>query len=292
MLKSMTGYGRSRTSVNGYEITFEIRSVNNRYLDVSVRLPRVYGYLEEKIKKGVQAKASRGKVDVYLSVERPVGEGAEIRLDAALASQYASALRTLARDEGLLDDVSVSTLARFPDVFSQKAKEEDEGVVWESVKVAMDEALDEFCAMRRREGEALFRDLDGRLDTMAAILDKIRALSGEALQQYRARLEERIREFLGDRELDEGRLLTEVGIIADRIDTGEEMTRLASHIDQFRALIRQDAPSGRTMDFLVQEMNREVNTIGSKCSMLEITSLVIDAKNEIERIREQIQNVE
>ncbi|MBP5288311.1 MAG: YicC family protein [Clostridia bacterium] len=292
MIKSMTGYGRSRMTVNGYDVSFEIRSVNNRYLDVNVRLPRVYGYLEEKIKKAVQERVSRGKADVYLSVERPAGEAAEIRMDAALANQYLEAMRAYAREAGLRDDISVTSLSRFPDVFTQKAKEEDEDLVWESVRAAVEAGLDQFVAMRQREGEALFRDLDARLDTMAELLEKIRAYSGDALRQHREKLEEKLREYLADREIDEGRLLTEVGLIADRIDTGEEMTRLASHIDQFRGLIRQDAPGGRTMDFLVQEMNREVNTIGSKCAMLEITQLVIDAKNEIERIREQIQNIE
>lgn len=292
MIKSMTGYGRSRVTVNGYDISFEIRSVNNRYLDVNVRMPRVYGYLEEKIKKSIQDRISRGKTDVFLSIERPTGVAAEIRMDTALADQYLEAMRQYARESGLRDDVSVTALARFPDVFTQKAKEEDEDLVWESVRTAVDEALDQFVAMRQREGEALFRDLDARLDTMSGLLDRIRALSGDALRLHREKLEEKLREYLQDKEIDEGRLLTEVGLIADRIDTGEEMTRLASHIDQFRSLIRQDAPGGRTMDFLVQEMNREVNTIGSKCSQLEITQLVIDAKNEIERIREQIQNIE
>lgn len=288
----MTGYGRSRVTVNGYEISFEIRSVNNRFLDVNVRLPRVYAYLEEKVKKAVQERVSRGKADVFITLERPAGEAAEIRMDTALASQYLAAMREFAREAGLRDDVGVTAIARFPDVFTQKAKEEDEDLVWASVSVAATEALDRFIAMREREGEALFRDLDGRLDTLSVLLEKIRALAGDAVRLHREKLEEKLREYLADKEIDEGRLLTEVGLIADRIDTGEEITRLASHIDQFRGLIRQDKPGGRTMDFLVQEMNREVNTIGSKCSQLEITQLVIDAKNEIERIREQIQNIE
>ncbi len=292
MIKSMTGYGRSRMTVNGYDVSFEIRSVNNRFLDVNVRMPRVYGFLEEKIKKAIQERASRGKVDVFLTVERPTGEAAEIRMDTALANQYLEAMRAFAREAGLRDDISVTSLARFPDVFRQKPKEEDEELVWDSVRQVAEAGLDQFIAMRQREGEALFRDLDARLDTLSALLDQIRAHSGDALRVHREKLEEKLREYLADKEIDEGRLLTEVGLIADRIDTGEEMTRLASHIDQFRSLIRQDTPGGRTMDFLVQEMNREVNTIGSKCSQLEITQLVIDAKNEIERIREQIQNIE
>jgi len=292
MLKSMTGYGRCSDTVEGFEITFEIRSVNNRYLDTNIRLPRIYGYLEEKIKKAIQKTASRGKVDAFLTIERPAGDMAQIALDEALAEQYVAALRKIADKFHLKDEISVSSVARFSDIFTKKVKEDDTDTVWRAVEQVVNRALSDFLAMREREGESLFCDLDARLDRMEQILSQIRLHSGEALAQYRQKLETRLREFLEDRQIDENRLLTEVGIIADRIDTGEEITRLASHIRQFRALIRQDTPSGRTMDFLTQELNREVNTIGSKCSMIEITQLVIDAKNEIERIREQIQNIE
>lgn len=292
MIKSMTGYGRYSDSIDGFEISFEIRSVNNRYLDTNIRLPRIYGYLEEKIKKAIQKKAARGKVDAFLTVERPAGETAEIVLDEALAAQYVGALRKIAENHGLRDDISVSSVARFSDIFSKKVKEDDEDAVWNAVESVVEKALDAFLAMREKEGENLFRDLDARLDKMEQILEKIKAHSATALSEYREKLETRLKEYLADTQIDESRLLTEVGIIADKIDTGEEITRLGSHIDQFRKLIRQDTPSGRTMDFLTQELNREVNTIGSKCSQLEVTSLVIEAKNEIERIREQIQNIE
>lgn len=292
MIKSMTGYGRYSDSIDGFEISFEIRSVNNRYLDTNIRLPRIYGYLEEKIKKAIQKKAARGKVDAFLTVERPAGETAEIVLDEALAAQYVGALRKIAANHGLRDDISVSSVARFSDIFSKKVKEDDEDAVWNAVESVVEKALDAFLAMREKEGENLFRDLDARLDKMEQILEKIKAHSATALSEYREKLETRLKEYLADTQIDESRLLTEVGIIADKIDTGEEITRLGSHIDQFRKLIRQDTPSGRTMDFLTQELNREVNTIGSKCSQLEVTSLVIEAKNEIERIREQIQNIE
>lgn len=292
MIKSMTGYGRYSDSIDGFEISCEIRSVNNRYLDTNIRLPRIYGYLEEKIKKAIQKKAARGKVDAFLTVERPAGETAEIVLDEALAAQYVGALRKIAANHGLRDDISVSSVARFSDIFSKKVKEDDEDAVWNAVESVVEKALDAFLAMREKEGENLFRDLDARLDKMEQILEKIKAHSATALSEYREKLETRLKEYLADTQIDESRLLTEVGIIADKIDTGEEITRLGSHIDQFRKLIRQDTPSGRTMDFLTQELNREVNTIGSKCSQLEVTSLVIEAKNEIERIREQIQNIE
>lgn len=292
MLKSMTGYGRSSDCIDGFEISFEIRSVNNRYLDTNIRLPRIYGYLEEKIKKAIQKKAARGKVDAFLTVERPAGDTAEIVLDEALVSQYVSALHKIAENHGLRDDISVSSVARFSDIFAKKVKEDDADAVWRAVEPVVEKALDAFLAMREKEGENLFRDLDARLDKMEQILEQIKGHSAQALAEYREKLEERLKEYLADTQIDESRLLTEVGIIADKIDTGEEITRLASHIDQFRKLIRQDTPSGRTMDFLTQELNREVNTIGSKCSQLAVTSLVIDAKNEIERIREQIQNIE
>jgi len=292
MLKSMTGYGRCSDSVNGFEISFEIRSVNNRYLDTNIRLPRIYGYLEEKIKKAIQKRAARGKVDAFLTVERPAGDTAEIVLDEALAAQYVSALRKIAENHGLRDDISVSSVARFSDIFSKKTKEDDEDAVWTAVEPVVEKALDAFLAMREKEGKNLFCDLDARLDRMEQILEEIKTHSASALSEYREKLEIRLKEFLSDTQIDESRLLTEVGIIADKIDTGEEITRLASHIDQFRKLIRQDTPSGRTMDFLTQELNREVNTIGSKCSQLAVTALVIEAKNEIERIREQIQNIE
>ncbi len=292
MIKSMTGYGRYSDSIDGFEISFEIRSVNNRYLDTNIRLPRIYGYLEEKIKKAIQKKAARGKVDAFLTVERPAGETAEIVLDEALAAQYVGALRKIAENHGLRDDISVSSVARFSDIFSKKVKEDDEDTVWNAVESVVEKALDAFLAMREKEGENLFRDLDARLDKMEQILEQIKAYSATALTEYREKLEARLKEYLADTQIDEARLLTEVGIIADKIDTGEEITRLGSHIGQFRKLIRQDTPSGRTMDFLTQELNREVNTIGSKCSQLEVTGLVIEAKNEIERIREQIQNIE
>jgi uncharacterized protein (TIGR00255 family) len=186
----------------------------------------------------------------------------------------------------------VSSVSRFSDIFSKKVQEDDADTVWQAVEPVVEQALNAFLDMRLREGESLFADVDSRLNRMEEILSEIRSLSATALDQYRTRLEARLKEFLEDRQLDENRLLTEVGIIADKIDTGEELTRLASHIEQFRGLIRQEQPSGRTMDFLTQELNREVNTIGSKCSEIAITKLVIDAKNEIERIREQIQNIE
>ena len=292
MLKSMTGYGRATETSGGFTVSFELRSVNNRYLDISVRLPRSVGYLEDLIKKEIKEKATRGKIDAYLTLERPAGDAQEIVLDETLCAQYTAALRKIAKTQNVPDDITASTLARFSDIFNRKTKEDDESAVWEAVKPAVKSAVDAFFAMREKEGAALRLDLASRLETLENIRTRILLLSDQARDAYRARMEERIREYLGDHTLDESRLLTEVGIIADKIDTGEEITRLQSHIQQFYSLLDNDSPSGRTLDFLTQELNREVNTIGSKCSEIEITKLVIEAKNEIERIREQIQNIE
>ena len=292
MIRSMTGYGRAAATPEGYQITFEIRSVNNRFLDVNVRLPRAYSYLEEKIRSRVKAVTTRGKIDAFLSVERCAGEGEELRCDMALAARYVEAMRVIARENGLKEEISVGTIAHFPDIFTRQTAEEDENAVWDLVSPVVDEALQNFTAMRVKEGENLYRDLSGRLDTLSRLRDRIEALSGEALKIHREKLESRLREYLQEIRIDESRLLTEVGILADKVDTGEELTRLSSHIDQFRGLLLQEAPAGKSLDFLTQELNREVNTTGSKCNLLEITNLVIESKNEIERIREQIQNVE
>ena len=288
----MTAFGRARKTVGGKDITVEIRSVNNRYLDTNIRLPRIYGYLEEKIKKAIQKRASRGKIDAFLTIERPSGDVTEIALDEGLCAQYVAALKKISETYGLKGEITASSVARFSDIFTKKVKEDDADTVWAVVEPVVEKALDAFITMREKEGENLFRDLDARLDRMEEILSEIKTHSASALTLYREKLEARLKEYLKDTAIDEARLLTEVGIIADKIDTGEEITRLASHIGQFRKLIRQDTPSGRNMDFLTQELNREVNTIGSKCAQIEITQLVIEAKNEIERIREQIQNIE
>ena len=292
MIRSMTGYGRASAAPEGYQITFEIRSVNNRFLDVNVRLPRAYTYLEEKIRGRIRAATTRGKIDAFLSIERSAGEGEELECDLALASRYVEAMRAIARANGLKEEISVASVARFPDIFTRRQKEEDEDAVWALAEPVVNEALSAFTAMRVKEGENLYRDLSGRLDALSALRGRIEALSGEALKIHREKLEARLREYLAEIRIDESRLLTEVGILADKIDTGEELTRLASHIQQFRTILLQEAPAGKSLDFLTQELNREVNTTGSKCNLLEITNLVIESKNEIERIREQIQNVE
>ncbi len=292
MIKSMTGFGRATQQIGDYEITFEVKAVNNRYLDVNVRMPRIYSYMEENIKKLVQSHTSRGKADVYLSVERLSGSSTQIVSDNGLIESYLAAFRDMEERFGLRNDVTVSSVARLPDVFTKRLTEEDEDQMWEKVKTVALSALSSFCAMRAKEGEALKQDILARLSLIEDIARRIGEFSPSYLEQYRHRLEAKIREVLGSVAPDEGRILTEVAIMADKLDTQEELTRLASHLNQFRTILDGNEPAGRKLDFLTQEINREVNTTGSKCASLDISKLVIEAKAEIEKIREQIQNIE
>ncbi len=292
MVKSMTGFGRAARQLGDYEITFELKAVNNRYLDVNVRMPRIYSYMEESIKKLIQSYTTRGKLDVYLSVERLSGTASQVVTDPGLIESYLRAFSQIETTFGLRNDVTVSTVSRLPDVFTRKLTEEDEDQMWQRVKTVACEALEAFNSMRQREGAALKEDISLRLDTIDGIARRIGEHSPSYLEQYRQRLENKIRELLDSVPADEGRILTEVAIMADKLDTQEELTRLASHLSQFRSILEGNEPAGRKLDFLTQEINREVNTTGSKCAMLEISKLVIDAKAEIEKIREQIQNIE
>ena len=292
MVKSMTGFGRCTKQLGDFEFSFEVKAVNNRYRDCNVRLPRVYSYMEESIKKLVGSYTTRGKVDVFLSVERIVGSDTKIVSDMGLIESYLEAFKSISETFGLKNDVSVSTVSRLPEVFSKRLNEDDEDSMWEMVKDVACEALGSFNSMRTSEGENLKRDIEYRLDLIAEIAEKIKNYSPSYLEQYRQRLETKIKEVLGSESFDPNRILTEVAILAEKLDTQEELTRLASHIAQFRQILSQNEPAGRKLDFLTQELNREVNTTGSKCAMLEISKLVIDAKAEIEKIREQIQNIE
>lgn len=292
MIKSMTGYGRCSESIDGFDITFELKSVNNRYLDTNIRLPRAYGYLEEKIKKLISANVSRGKVDAFLSIEHFGESDEEIVIDEGLIEQYITLIGAISKKYSVPSGIDATTISKFPDVFKKKSADEAEDVMWERCKGVIQKAIDSFTEMRKAEGKNLYDDLSGRLDTLEKLRSNIASLADTAIAEYKDRLETKIKEYIGEFNIDEGRILTEVGIMADKIDTGEEVTRLKSHIDQFKNLLKKDTPAGRNLDFLTQELNREVNTIGSKCSLIEITNYVIEAKNEIERIREQIQNIE
>lgn len=292
MLKSMTGYGRSHQIVDGREILVEIKSVNHRYFEFNARVPRAYGYLEEKLKSFVQPCASRGKIEVSVSIYSVEGSDAQIQVNRATAAGYVSALRSVRKELGLEDDLSLSTLARFADIFSVHKEIEDEEVIWNAVRPVAQQALDSFIAMRAAEGERLKDDLLGKLGEIGERVTLIEARSPETVAAYREKLTAKLTEILDGKGFDEARVLTEAAVFAEKIAVDEETVRLTSHISQFRQLLETDQPVGRKCDFLVQEINREVNTIGSKASDLEIAKIVIDLKSIIEKIREQIQNIE
>ena len=295
MIRSMTAFGRARDTVGGKDITVELRSVNNRFFDCSVKLPRSFSYLEEKIKPYLQSTSiSRGKVDVFIGIDVIDSPTTEIMLDEGYASAYLSALRQLNEKLGVRDDISVMTMAQNRDLFVVKKAEDDAERDWEEVRTVLDSAIAKFIAARRREGENIERDLRAKVEAIRENVDRIEALSTEDTATYREKLEARLREMLSDNRIvfEESRILTECAIFADRIAIDEELVRLRSHFDGFYEILDSDEPVGRRLDFLVQEINRETNTIGSKCQNASIARLVVDIKCEIEKIREQIQNIE
>lgn len=295
MVKSMTGFGREHIVANGREIIVEIRSVNHRYYEFNSRTPRAYGYLDEKLKTFLKSGISRGKVEVSVSIYNQEGTDAEIELNKPVAKGYLDALRNAADELDLDDDLVLSNIIRLPDVFTVVKKTEDEEVIWNEVKAVAQTALDRFVKMRTVEGVKMYEDISGRLDYIEETVGRIEAHQPSVAQSYSDKLYAKIMETLGSAELDsidKQRVLTEVAIFADKVAIDEETVRLRSHISQFRELIKSDEPVGRKLDFLVQEVNREVNTIGSKANDLTITKMVVDLKAEIEKIREQIQNIE
>lgn len=292
MIKSMTGFGREHIVANGREIIVEIRSVNHRYYEFTSRTPRAYGYLDEKLKGFLKSGISRGKVEASVSIYNQEGTDAEIELNKAVAKGYLDALRGAADELDLDDDITLSHIMKLPDVFTVVKKTDDEEVIWNEVKDVAQVALDRFVQMRETEGVKMHDDISGRLDYIEETVGKIEDQSPSVTESYRERLYAKIKETLGDKDIDEQRILTEVAIFADKVAIDEETVRLRSHISQFRGLIKSDEPVGRKLDFLVQELNREVNTIGSKANDLTITKMVVDLKAEIEKIREQIQNIE
>ena len=298
MPKSMTGYGRAQRLSDGRDVLVEIRAVNHRYYEFSARLPRTCMYLEEKLKTFLNGKIARGKVEVSVTITRPDGKDAQIAVNRSVAEGYVNALRMLNEEMGengglwLSDDITLSSLLRLPDVFTVTKEQDDENAVWAVVSEAAAEALESFLSMRTAEGERLANDLLGKLSGLESMLEKIEAIEPGVAESYRQKLLAKLTELLGDTNIDEQRILTETAIFAEKTAIDEETVRLHSHIAQFRTLIASDEPVGRKLDFLVQEMNREVNTIGSKAQDLSITRLVVDMKSEIEKIREQIQNIE
>lgn len=291
-LLSMTGYGSAKGSVEGQEITVELKSVNNRYLDCSVRLPRNFLFAEDTVKQAVSAGVSRGKVDVFVSALASQDSGTVVSVNEELARGYRDAVARIAETLGLESGLNAFSLARFPDVLTVERRELDKDKAAAALSEITAKAVEEFNAMREREGERLRRDMLGKLETIEGLVSVVEERSPQTVKEYRERLEARLRDILADRSLDEQRVITEAAIFADRTAVDEETVRLRSHIAQFRTMLEEGSPIGRKMDFLVQEFNRESNTIGSKCSDASLAKVVVDLKSEIEKIREQLQNVE
>lgn len=291
-LLSMTGYGSAKGSVEGQEITVELKSVNNRYLDCSVRLPRNFLFAEDSVKQAVSAGVSRGKVDVFVSAQASQDSGTVVSVNEELARGYRDAVARIAETLGLESGLNAFSLARFPDVLTVERRELDKDKAAAALSEITAKAVEEFNAMREREGERLRRDMLGKLETIEGLVSVVEERSPQTVKEYRERLEARLRDILADRSLDEQRVITEAAIFADRTAVDEETVRLRSHIAQFRTMLEEGSPIGRKMDFLVQEFNRESNTIGSKCSDASLAKVVVDLKSEIEKIREQLQNVE
>lgn len=292
MPKSMTGYGRSKMLFGAREITVEIRSVNHKFFEFSSRVPRQYGYIEDKLKALFSASISRGKVEAYVSISTNDGSDVSVEVNTPLAENYISALRKANSTLNLTDDITLTRLFGIPDIFTVTKAETDENELWEEVRSTASAALEGFVDMRRREGERLKADILTKLDYIEETVAKIELRSPEVTKEYRERLYQKLCDILQDKNIDEARILTEAAIFADKTAVDEETVRLKSHVASFRELLELDEPIGKKLDFLVQEMNREVNTTGSKCSDLTITKMVVDLKSTIEKVREQIQNIE
>ena len=292
MVLSMTGYGRAGALLHGRDIKVELRSVNARFFEYSSRLPRSCAFLEDKLKKLVAAKVSRGKVELSLSIQTVTAADTVVSVNWSLAQGYRAALDSLIEKMDLKNDVTAGMIARFPEVLTQTAAPTNENELWQDVQSVALQAVDAFVAMRAAEGEKLKADVAGRLDTIEELVAKIEQGSAGRVQAYSDKLYARLQELLGDRNIDESRLVTEAALFADKTAIDEETVRLHSHVAQYREILALDEPVGRKLDFLTQELNRESNTIGSKCQDVAITRLVVELKSEIEKIREQIQNIE
>ncbi len=292
MIKSMTGYGSAKGAAEGFEITVELKSVNNRYLDTSVKLPRNFIFAEDAIKKAVQAHISRGKVDVFVTVDASTAGDVTVKVNESLLKGYIDAITHIFEEYPVTNDLTAMSVARLPDVLCvEKADMDAEQIAAEITEIA-ERALKDFDEMREREGEKLRDDVLGRIDTIDRLVSIVEEKAPETVKEYRARLEQKMTEVLATSGIEESRILAEAAIFADHIAVDEETVRLRSHMSQLRTMINGNSPIGRKIDFLVQEFNREANTIGSKCQNSEIAHVVVDLKSEIEKIREQIQNIE
>ncbi len=292
MIKSMTGFGRGHKVLNGRDITVEIRAVNHRYYEFSARLPRSLGYIEDKLKSMLQGRINRGKVEVSVLVCNVAAADEKITINKEIVRDYVEALRSVKDEFSLQDDLSLSNILRIPDAFTVVKEETDEEQLWEDIKSAAEEALEHFIAMREAEGERMKQDVMFRLDRIEEWVGTVEQRSPMIVEEYRRKLYDKMCEVLESTSIDENRILMEAGIFSEKTAVDEETVRLRSHIAQFRTMLESGEPVGRKLDFLVQEMNRETNTIGSKVQDIEVTRIVVDQKSEIEKIREQIQNIE
>lgn len=292
MIKSMTGFGSAKGIVEGIEITVELKSVNNRYLDTSVRLPRNFMFAEEAVKSAVQSHISRGKVDVFVSVSSSDADDVTVSVNEPLLRGYYDAITHIAEEYAIADEISAVVLSRFPDVLSVEKKELDSEKLADGIRGITEAALRDFDTMRIKEGEKLKADVLEKLDTIAGLVSSVEERSPQTVAEYRAKLTQKLNEVLGTAGIDESRILTEAAVFADKVAVDEETVRLRSHMSQLADMVNGSSPIGRKMDFLIQEFNREANTIGSKCQSSDIAYLVVDIKSEIEKIREQIQNIE
>ena len=291
MVKSMTGYGKSSLSINSREYQVEIKAVNHKYIDTNIKMPRIISYLEEDIRKLIASKIKRGKIDVSISFENYSEDGNDIRINTDLAKMYIANLRKLAEEENISSNIEVTEITRLPDVLTIKSNLDENQIKTELLQTVED-ALNQLINMRQGEGERISRDILAKIEQIEEKKQEIFMLSTGLIDDYVVKLEARIKELLKTEDLDKSRLMQEVVIYADKCSVEEEITRLTSHIEQLRGLINSDEPSGKKMDFIIQEMNRETNTIGSKANNLEITNRVVDIKTILEDVREQIQNIE
>lgn len=292
MVNSMTGYGRGTSEKDGRSFNVEMKSVNNRYLDITIKLPRHINVLEDTVRKYISQKISRGKVDIYINQECYSKDDISIRLDEQMAQAYYDAFQKIKDRFGVIDDVSVALIAKSPDVITVEKNEEDYNIIWQVLKPAVDQALDMLIDMRSKEGVKLTKDIDERCALILGMVEDVESRSPQLVEEYREKISDRIKEYLKDVELDETRLLNEVAFFADKASITEEIVRMKSHVVQLKSTLSGNEPVGRKLDFIVQEMNRETNTIGSKANDLYITNVVVNMKSELEKIREQIQNLE
>jgi len=292
LVKSMTGYGRAVETVNGREFTVELRSVNNRYLDCTVKMPRSLSFAEDAVKQAVKNTISRGKVDVFITVHSEGAADVKVSLNAAMVEGYLAAMKQMAGDYGVRDDISVSVISRMPEVFTVEKPEVDEEQLLADLMGVVSKALAGYDAMRTTEGKALENDLRSRGNTILELVSQVEAGNGQTVIDYRTRLYNKLKEVLANTSIDENRILTEAAIFADKVAVDEETVRLRSHLDQMNTMLTSGGAIGRKLDFLLQEMNRETNTIGSKCTDVKLARIVVDIKAELEKIREQTQNIE